>query len=200
MLLTSTNHETTMSPDESLWSSDGGTSTGFYRLVTTNSSNQSQCSAHSPEPCFKHQRKTSQALAKLMSLQATDATVVTLGPDHSIIRWDPEGSKASVSSVEQRKHQLDLCVLQGGADDGGAHPEGRHRQSRPWRKVPRRREGAWGELHGWRVFDHRYDGVSAASTTLWWLLKFQRWLHTLLVNTGPGGSTRQWAAEQTVDV
>ncbi|XP_054637385.1 copper-transporting ATPase 2 isoform X2 [Dunckerocampus dactyliophorus] len=29
--------------------------------------------------------KTSAALAKLMSLQATDATVVTLGPDHSII-------------------------------------------------------------------------------------------------------------------
>ncbi|XP_061899473.1 copper-transporting ATPase 2 isoform X2 [Entelurus aequoreus] len=29
--------------------------------------------------------KTSAALAKLMSLQATDATVITLGPDHSII-------------------------------------------------------------------------------------------------------------------
>ncbi|KAM6894091.1 copper-transporting ATPase 2 [Xenentodon cancila] len=29
--------------------------------------------------------KTSEALAKLMSLQATDASVVTLGPDHSII-------------------------------------------------------------------------------------------------------------------
>ena len=36
---------------------------------------------------FRHfQSKTSEALAKLMSLQATDATVVTLGHDHSIIR------------------------------------------------------------------------------------------------------------------
>lgn len=32
------------------------------------------------------QRKTSEALAKLMSLQAPDATVVTLGPDHAILR------------------------------------------------------------------------------------------------------------------
>uniref|UniRef100_A0A674DZW5 P-type Cu(+) transporter n=1 Tax=Salmo trutta TaxID=8032 RepID=A0A674DZW5_SALTR len=35
--------------------------------------------------CTPVQSKTSEALAKLMSLQATDATVVTLGPDHSIL-------------------------------------------------------------------------------------------------------------------
>uniref|UniRef100_A0A7N8Y4Z9 Copper-transporting ATPase 2 n=1 Tax=Mastacembelus armatus TaxID=205130 RepID=A0A7N8Y4Z9_9TELE len=35
--------------------------------------------------CTPVQSKTSAALAKLMSLQATDATVVTLGPNHSII-------------------------------------------------------------------------------------------------------------------
>lgn len=36
---------------------------------------------------FLHNKsKTSAALVKLMSLQATDATVVTMGPDHSILR------------------------------------------------------------------------------------------------------------------
>lgn len=34
------------------------------------------------------QSKTSKALAKLMSLQATDATIVTLGHDNSIIRYE----------------------------------------------------------------------------------------------------------------
>uniref|UniRef100_A0A8C0UK82 Copper-transporting ATPase 2 n=1 Tax=Cyanistes caeruleus TaxID=156563 RepID=A0A8C0UK82_CYACU len=36
--------------------------------------------------CTFVQGKTSEALAKLMSLQATEATVVTLGPGHSIVR------------------------------------------------------------------------------------------------------------------
>ncbi|XP_043360400.1 copper-transporting ATPase 2 isoform X4 [Dermochelys coriacea] len=36
--------------------------------------------------CTLVQSKTSEALAKLMSLQATEATIVTLGPDHSVIR------------------------------------------------------------------------------------------------------------------
>ncbi|XP_066439758.1 copper-transporting ATPase 2 isoform X1 [Eleutherodactylus coqui] len=33
--------------------------------------------------------KTSEALAKLISLQATEAMVVTLGPDHSVVREEP---------------------------------------------------------------------------------------------------------------
>lgn len=59
-----------------------------HSLSLTIKSNPSGMNAFLTEPVlFPHfQSKTSEALAKLVSLQATHATVVTLGPDHSIVR------------------------------------------------------------------------------------------------------------------
>lgn len=94
-----------------------------------------------------------------MSLQATDATVVTLGRDHSIIRWDTQHTLRSLYTRFEIFNYMFMCVLQWGAGGGGAGPAGRHRESRPRREVPCWWESDWGKLHGWWVLDHRYGGT-----------------------------------------
>lgn len=71
-----------------------------------------------------------------MSLQATDATVVTLGRDHSIIRWDTE-EEINENVVLMHLNCKLVFMPQRGAGAGGAGSAGGHRESGPRRKVPR---------------------------------------------------------------
>uniref|UniRef100_A0A3Q2D1E6 P-type Cu(+) transporter n=1 Tax=Cyprinodon variegatus TaxID=28743 RepID=A0A3Q2D1E6_CYPVA len=63
--------------------------------------------------CTPVQSKTSEALVKLMSLQATDATVVTLGTDHSIIEVELVQRGDVVKVVPGGKFPIDGKVIEG---------------------------------------------------------------------------------------
>ncbi|KGL80796.1 Copper-transporting ATPase 2, partial [Tinamus guttatus] len=74
--------------------------------------------------------KTSEALAKLISLQATEATVVTLGPDHSIIREE----QVAVELVQ--RGDIVKVVPGGKFPVDGKVIEGNSREAMPVTKKP----------------------------------------------------------------